>query len=133
MIYRRDRADVNSDGGLVRNRIDVESTVDRADVQSSLTHEFVRRIGKAESLQFLHCTRRLVDSVVALLGHRAVSRHAFGFRAQPECPLVPNERVVGGRLRYDHCTSAAQHAILLQVECSLATSFFASRDYERQT
>ena len=102
------------------------------DVQSGLTHQPVRRVGKAESLQLLHRTRCLVDSIVALLRHRAMSRHALGLGAQPECTLVPDEGVIGGRLSYHHGASTPQHAIFLQVECTLTTSFFAGRDDQRQ-
>ena len=79
----------------------------RADIERRGAEHIMTRHIEVEILQRRYGTRCFVDGVDPFLRHGAVSRHPFGFRLQPKRPLVADERLVAGWLRYDESTNLA--------------------------
>ena len=100
MIHARHRPDIHADLRQVGHQVHAAAALDRADVHRRRTHHRVRPGAELEFLQLRDRLRRLVDGVHAELRHRAVRRHALEGRVQLDRALVPDHRVVRGRLAH---------------------------------
>ncbi len=130
VVLSRKRPDVDADFGPVRHRVDVEPPVHEADVERRCPHHGVSCNIEAEVLELRDGRRRLVDRVDALIGHRAVRRHALRHGLRPERALVPAQRPVARRFRHDQGTRRTFDAAFRQQRGTGDADLLARRDVQ---
>ena len=92
----------------------------------------MRRGGEVERLELRDGARRLVDGVGAELRHRAVRRHALEARVELHRALVPDVRVVRGRLADQQRARLAQELGAREMLRADAAAFFRSGQHNHQ-
>ena len=127
MVLPRNRADIDADGGAVRNGIYVETAGDRADVQRRPAEHIVARDIEVEILQGRYGAGGFVDRIDAFFRHRAVCGQPFCDRLEPQRAFVADQWPVPGWLRHDKRADVRQAFELLRKRRSAGAAGFLPR------
>src|SRR5687767_2985018 len=110
MTHPRDGADIDPDLRPIRHRVDIDTAVQRSDIQRGRAHHRMPSDIEVKPLKPGDGACGSIDGVNALVWHGTVSSDSASGCFQPQRSLVTAKRPIRGGLGYHQSASLALHA-----------------------